>query len=176
MGCMTKAPRDHELAGLLTKVFDLLSDPSKGLPDPVFQFILKTTAVANVDLLVADGSGRRLLAWREDEYGAGWHIPGGIIRWGETIQNRINEVARLEMGATVTTTDQPALITQFLSARGTFISMLYHCSLSSAVREREVRFSADASRGLHGQLYWFAGVPENLYPAHDVYRHLLEPA
>lgn len=171
----TNSNRDIELDALLSKALALLSDPSKGLPDPVFNFVLRVTAVANVDLLVADDSGRRLLTWRDDEYGTGWHVPGGIIRWGESIQNRINEVARLELGSAVATSQQPALITQFISVRGTFISMLYHCTLTSEVTDPSVRFSRDATHPSQGQLHWFDGVPEVLYPAHDVYRHLLHP-
>jgi len=170
-----KTTGDEELEALLSKAFSLLSDPSRGLPGPVFNFVLKVTAVANVDLLVADDRGRRLLTWRDDEYGTGWHIPGGIIRWGESMDNRISEVARLELGSTVATTQQPALITQFISVRGTFISMLFHCTLTSEVTDPSVSFSQDATRPRHGQLHWFDGVPEILYPAHDVYRHLLQP-
>ena len=171
----TNSTGDIELEAPLARAIALLSDPSKGLPDPVFNFVLKVTAVPNVDLLVADDRGRRLLTWRVDEYGAGWHVPGGIIRWGESIQNRINEVARLELGSTVTTTRQPALITQFISVRGTFISMLYNCTLTSEVTDPSVRFSQDTTHPSQGQLHWFDGIPEMLYPAHDVYRHLLHP-
>ncbi len=169
-----KESRDAELEHLLSKAYAILSDPSKGLPDPVFHFILKTTAVANVDLLVADENGRKMLTWREDEYGQGWHIPGGIVRWGETLENRIAEVARLELGATVTAPEQPGMIAQFQSARGTFISLLYHCSFASPVDESVVHFSRQAERGRHGDLHWFSTCPKHLYPAHKVYRHLLD--
>jgi colanic acid biosynthesis protein WcaH len=34
--------------------------------------------------------GRTLLTWRDDEsFGAGWHVPGGIIRYKETAADRI---------------------------------------------------------------------------------------
>ena len=43
-----------------------------------------------------------LLAWRDDHLnGKGWHIPGGIIRFKESIKKRINEVAKNEIGTLV---------------------------------------------------------------------------
>jgi colanic acid biosynthesis protein WcaH len=41
--------------------------------------------MVNVDLFISDDQGRVLLTWRDDEiFGAGWHIPGGMIRYKET--------------------------------------------------------------------------------------------
>lgn len=43
--------------------------------------------MVNVDLLIKNvSSNETLLTWREDEYyGPGWHVPGGIVRFKETI-------------------------------------------------------------------------------------------
>ncbi len=76
-----------------------VSNPSAGLPDELFFFISRTTPMVNVDLLIKDENRRTLLAWREDSIaGTGWHIPGGIIRFKETFEQRIQKVAQLEVG------------------------------------------------------------------------------
>ena len=65
-------------------------NPSKGLPEDLFYYISSTTPLINVDLLIKDENGRTLLAWRNDQYidRKGWHIPGGIVRYKETIEKR----------------------------------------------------------------------------------------
>ena len=60
-----------------------IKNPSKGLPQEIFFFISRITPMINVDLLIKDEKGRTLLAWRDDEFYKGWHIPGGIIRFKE---------------------------------------------------------------------------------------------
>ena len=84
----------------LENVLASIADPRIGLPDEVFQFIRKVTPLINVDLLICR-DGRTLLAWREDEYDKGWHVPGGIVRFREDFHSRIEAVALTEMGATV---------------------------------------------------------------------------
>ena len=79
-----------------------ISDPTLGLPLDVFLFISRISPLVNVDLLVQDERGRTLLAWRDDPYaGSGWHVPGGILRFQETIETRIRKVAETEIGTEV---------------------------------------------------------------------------
>ena len=79
----------------------LVKDSSKGLPEDIFLFISRLTPLVNVDLLIKDDGNRTLMIWREDEYSKpGWHLPGGIIRFKETIANRIRAVAKNELGVT----------------------------------------------------------------------------
>ncbi len=76
--------------------------PQEGLPEPVFEFVSSVTPMVNVDLLVRDKDGRILLAWREDKFsGKVWHIPGGIIRFQESMETRIHKVAQQELGAEI---------------------------------------------------------------------------
>lgn len=71
-------------------------DPRSGLPEVVFLLMTRLTPMVNVDLLIQDPTGRTLLTWWDDSYhGAGWHIPGGIIRLKETAAQRIAAVGRL---------------------------------------------------------------------------------
>ena len=111
-------------------------NPTKGLPEDLFYYISSTTPIINVDLLLKDKKGRVLLSWRDDKYsGKGWHIPGGIIRFKETIRERIDEVARIEVGTSVDSFNpEPLAINEIFNkqreVRSHFISLLYRCSIS----------------------------------------------
>jgi colanic acid biosynthesis protein WcaH len=103
-----------------------------GLPDDIFYFISRTTPLVNVDLLIKDKQGRTLLSWRDDEYcGKGWHIPGGIIRYKETLEQRIQNTANKELGVCVEFGKEPLVYCQTIlpdqENRGHFISFLFKC-------------------------------------------------
>lgn len=149
------------------------SNPRQGLPEDIFLFISRKTPMINVDLLIRDEKGRILLAWRKDRYsGAGWHLPGGIIRYKEKIEKRIKEVARLEIGAPVKFDKTPMAINQFIlrqKERAHFISLLYHCSLGSDFKpENKGLKPRDA-----GYLKWHNKPPANLIKVHKVYRKFM---
>lgn len=153
----------------LRSLADGNDDPRKGLPDEIFNFLLAVTPMINVDLLVRDEGGRTLLAWREDQWGSGWHMPGGIVRWQESLEVRIAEVAKWELGITVTPEVSPCCMTQFREGhRGHFISLLYICRLRDPYLEQPVVIESDACPR-QGSLSWSSGIPDMLYPAHKVY-------
>lgn len=108
-----------------------IKNPSNGLPEEIFFFASRITPMINVDLLIKDKNGRTLLSWRDDEfYNKGWHIPGGIIRYKETAEQRIQKVAKQEIGTKVKFEPRPIAIHQFFAkhkTRGHFISLLYKC-------------------------------------------------
>src|SRR5262249_21137771 len=119
----------------------------------------------NVDLLVRDDAGRTLVAWREDQWGRGWHIPGGIIRFQERAHARIHEVARLELGVPVIAEEKPCDIVELLEhGRGHFISMLYRCTLKGTPKAADAK-----SPPVPGLLTWTRGRPDPLYSAHEIY-------
>ena len=70
-------------------------DPRVGLSRELFLLVSRLTPLVNVDLLVKDEAGRVLLSWRDDQYaGQGWHVPGGILRYKETLLERVDKVMR----------------------------------------------------------------------------------
>jgi hypothetical protein len=85
------------LAALLAKV----SGHGADLPWPLFRFITEVTATTNVDLLVRHPAKGVLLAWRDDRFGTGWHVPGSIIRHREEVTHRIAACALDEFGCGV---------------------------------------------------------------------------
>ena len=88
-----------EIQDLITQLEPLIPDPHRGLPEDVFLFLSRITPLINVDLLIQDNVHRTLLTWRDDGLSrSGWHVPGGIIRFKETAAERIQAVARGELG------------------------------------------------------------------------------
>lgn len=146
-------------------------NPSEGLPDEVFYYISRTTPLVNVDLLIKDEKGRTLLAWRDDTYaGKGWHIPGGIVRFKETLETRIKKVAESEIGVPINFETIPIALNQLIHTerdiRSHFISILYKCFLSSDFIP-ENKGLTDKDRGY---LMWHNVCPDNLLAYHDIYR------
>src|SRR6476659_7187520 len=87
--------------------------------------------MVNVDLLISAEQGRILLTWREDEiHGTGWHVPGGLIRFKETAEDRIRARALGELGAEVACEEAPIveqIIELVRQTRGHHISVVYRC-------------------------------------------------
>jgi len=109
-------------------------DPRRGLPEDIFLLLSRLTPLVSVDLLIRDDRGRTLLTWRDDEYyGAGWHVPGSIIRFKELAVDRIHACAREELGAVVSCEPAPVLVAELIDtaerSRGHTISLLYRCRL-----------------------------------------------
>jgi colanic acid biosynthesis protein WcaH len=145
-------------------------NPTEGLPDEVFYFISRTTPLVNVDLLIKDEQRRTLLAWRNDPYaGQGWHIPGGIVRFKETFEERIRKVAETELGIAIHFEPEPIALNQLIhkerDTRGHFISLLYRCHLSSSF----IPPNKGLAQGDRGFLQWHNTCPDNLISYHDIY-------
>ena len=159
------------LKNAITVLDKSIQDATKGLSDEMFYFISRTTPLVNVDLLIKDEDGRTLLAWRDDLYaGTGWHVPGGIVRFKETFDSRLQKVAENEIGAVVSFEPKPVAINQLIhhehKNRGHFISILYKCFLSELFKpENEGLCEKDA-----GYLMWHKTCPDNLITYHEIYR------
>lgn len=152
-----------------------VGNAERGLGTELFLLISRLMPVVNVDLLVKDGQNRTLLTWRDDEvYGAGWHIPGGVIRFRETAVHRVREVARIELGTEVTFDPEPIYISEVINsecdARGHSVSLLYRCTLAGAPADSlEYR----GGRPVAGQWKWHARCPPDLIPAQRDYERFL---
>ena len=151
-----------------------ITNPSVGLPQDIFFFISRTTPLVNVDLLIKDEKGRTLLAWRDDNFaGTGWHVPGGIVRFKEKLETRLQKVAKTEIGATVKFDPLPSAINQIIcqsKTRGHFISVLYKCFLSS----KFVPQNKGLSNKNAGYLKWHDVCPKNLIKSQKMYRKYIK--
>lgn len=158
-----------DLGDLLERALMMIKDPQAGLPDAAFAFALRITPMINVDLFVRDEQGRTLLSWRDDAYGTGWHVPGGIIRLNEAAATRISIVARDELGLRIEAENSPCHVHEHHAgyARGHFISLIYRCRpISNFLRPSILGNVKDPQPG---QISWFSTRPINLYPQQKTY-------
>lgn len=162
------------ITNAIAEIESKLVDPKNGLPEEVFQFISRLTPLVNVDLLIKDKHNRILLAWRDDPCaGSGWHIPGGIVRYKESLDYRVQKVAQNEIGQHVQFNNTPIAMNNVISShttRGHFISFLYECSLSSSFQPNNINLSAKDP----GYLLWHDNCPSNLIKSHEIYRPYID--
>jgi ADP-ribose pyrophosphatase YjhB (NUDIX family) len=149
-----------------------LRNPSEGLPEDIFLFVSRITPLVNVDLLIKSEQGRTLLTWRDDGYyPPGWHIPGGILRYKETMCDRIHAAAISELGTDVQFNKEPLSINEIIQPakriRGHFISFLFACTLVGTL-DNDLRHAKGDPKP--GQWKWHKQCPDNLISVHDIYR------
>jgi len=158
------------------RIFDELDKwartANNGLNHDLFVFVSRLTPLVNVDLLIQDLHHGTLLTWRHDEtYGPGWHVPGGIIRYKETAESRIQLTARRELGVDVEFDPEPILVHQAIDPlrreRGHLLSMLYRCRLLGPPAEH---LSHAAGEPRPGQWAWHAACPPDLLAEQHHYR------
>ncbi len=160
----------------LNKVLEYVKNAKEGLPIDVFYFVSQLTPLINVDLLIKNKKGQVLLTWRDDRfYGPAWHIPGGIIRFKERIEDRLEMVAKLELGARIRFAPEPihirGLINNERDVRGHFISMLYLCELiSDPISEKKFK-GGDPEQG---EWAWHDKSPNNLLKVHESFRKYID--
>lgn len=146
-----------------------IKDPKKGLPEEIFYFASRITPMVNVDLLIKDENGRTLLAWRDDKFFKGWHIPGGIIRYKEKMETRAQKVIQQEIRTKTEFGPKPIAINEIIAKsdiRGHFISVLYKCFLSSKKPLKNKGLLAKDN----GFLKWHETCPPDFLEIQKMYR------
>ena len=166
---------NKDLSYLLDEALKHIPNSKTGLPQEAFYFVSQLTPMINVDLLVKNKLGQTLLTWRDDKfYGPAWHIPGGIIRFKEKIEDRINKVAENELGCKVYFNATPIDIREMMNKerdiRGHFISMLYSCEIVG--NPDNLKRSLD-NNPQHGQWAWHEEAPQNLLGVHEPFRKFI---
>ena len=126
------------------------------LPWPLFRFVTEVTATTNVDLLVEDEQKGVLLAWRDDPFGTGWHVPGSIIRHREEIAHRLALCAEDEFGCALDVADGPVALVQIFDDRGHSVSLCFRARLRGQPSKR-IRDEHQALEA--GDLQWFRTPP-----------------
>lgn len=163
------------------EIYDKLQkiDARNGIPEKVFLAISTLMPVPNVDLLIQDKSNRILLSWRDDMYfGKGWHIPGGCIRFKETMLERVQETAILELNSKVDINPVPIAVRDVIVGKGEkdprvrahHLAILFECRLPEQYCINNLgKTERDA-----GYLKWFRRIPDNILKVHDCYRDIFE--
>jgi colanic acid biosynthesis protein WcaH len=125
--------------------------------------------------LIKNEKRHTLLTWRDDGYyGPGWHIPGGIIRYKETISDRIRAVAKNELGARVKFKKEPLAVNEVIiplkKNRSHSISLLYECKLIGSP-DKNLKFQKGVPKP--GQWVWHEKCPRNIIAVHKMYRKFI---
>ena len=168
-----------EKCGNIVKLIDMLEaciqHPEKGLPEELFLFVSRITPLINVDLLIKNEQNHTLLTWRDDgHYPPGWHVPGGIIRYKETIAERVKAVAKNELGVEVEFNPVPLAMNEKIHStrkiRGHFSSLLYECTLVTQP-SKSLRCKSDLPNPHEWQ--WHSSCPRNILSSHEMYRKFI---
>ena len=157
-------------------------NPEKGLGNELFLFISSLVPIINVDLLVYNAKGQFLLTWRNDPHcGIGWHIPGGCIRFKETCEERIKQVAYQELGiSNIRFEIEPIKVFEIINQktrdisnqneRAHFITLVFKCYAPCDFSlDRQV-----SKEGEVGFMKWFDFLPENLLSIQSCYREIIK--
>jgi ADP-ribose pyrophosphatase YjhB (NUDIX family) len=163
------------LQSLLDEALEHIPDARAGLPREAFYFVSQLTPLINVDLLVKNKLGQSLLTWRHDQfYGPAWHLPGGIIRFKESITDRLIKVAEIELGCKVKFDPEPinvrSQITEKRDIRGHFISLLYLCELDGNLDSSR---RAEQHNPQNGEWQWHDKAPVDLLGVHESFRKFI---
>ena len=95
-------------------------------------------------------------------------MPGGIVRFRESLETRLMKVAETELGAMVDFDPVPIATNQIIRSqniRGHFISMLYKCFLSKTFVPKNTGLSSKDA----GYLMWHDSCPKTLIKVHEIY-------
>ena len=111
-----------QLSSLLKKI----DKPHEGLPQPIFDTLCKITPFVACELVVVSKKGI-LLTWREDKWWRGWHFPGGLMRYRESFDERIQKVAWDELGINITSYKFLFLINYDQGVRCHCVSLVFLC-------------------------------------------------
>lgn len=166
----------NELKNYVEHILNSCDNPNKGLPEDVFLMISALIPVANVDLFIFNEQKELLLMWRDDRFfGKGWSIPGGCMRFGEHMEDRVHKTAINEIGMDVDICEGPItardvirgknLLLKYPNVRGHNITMPYICKLQENIKDSPVQLDK-------GMFQWFSKIPENILGVHHVYDDL----
>lgn len=156
--------------------------PEYGIGTETFLFVSTLIPIVNVDLLVYNDLGQFLLTRRNDSHsGTGWHIPGGCVRFKETIEERIRKVASTELGIdNIRFEKEPIKIFQIIDngsrpldnqrERAHFISLVYKCHVDSTFKINNINLTEKDT----GYMRWFDKLPEDLLLIQSCYKEILD--
>jgi ADP-ribose pyrophosphatase YjhB (NUDIX family) len=162
------------LAQLIKGIDSQITDSKNGLGPELFLFVSRLTPLVNVDILLQRTSNdcqETLMTWRSDRFYRGWHFPGGVIRFKESMENRVRQVASLELGVESLTSIQFTTFNQKISdvrdERGHFISFLFKVTTNQSPNaSKECR---DPHSPHDGEWFWFSSPPQDILIQHKVY-------
>lgn len=136
----------QRLSELLRKV----EGQHEELPKNVFHALLKVVPFIACEVAVKNDKGEILLTERNDRYWKGWHIPGGLLRYKESFEERIQFVAKNELGIHVDSIRFLGPVNHTDDKRGHAVSLVFVCTTPD--------------KPSHGK--WFKESPKNIIEHH----------
>ena len=122
---MLKEKELEQLVGLLGKI----DNPQNGLPLPVFESLCRLVPFVACELIIMNDKNQILLTWREDEFWKGWHFPGGLMRYRESVDERVRKTALDEVGVGIESYEFLGFEDCHNSLRGPVMSLLFICHI-----------------------------------------------
>lgn len=114
----------------LTSLLKKIDNPHEGLPQPVFDALLKVVPFVACELAIVDNEGKYLLTERNDEWFKGWHFPGRLMRYRESFEECIKNVATKEIGATIISYKFLFVKDCSRGSRGHVVSLIFLCKIA----------------------------------------------
>lgn len=111
-------------------------------------------AFACVDIVIIRGNQVMLARRNETPYRGFWHLPGGIIHKGETIAEKIQEVARREIGTEL-------VVMKPLGTYENIFRSRHDISCAFVARLKD-----ETNSGFLHQVKFFSSIPEKTIPYH----------
>ncbi len=154
---------------------------NKGTPEELFLFVSSIVPISNVDLFVTNERSQLLLARRNDAfYEKNWHIPGGCLRFYESLEERVRETGRLELHSEISFDPNPIAIRNVVRGdnleqlhpreRGHNVAILYKCTMPTDYIIQNGSLTEDDQ----GYLKWFDKIPKDFSVVQHVYDDILK--
>ncbi len=143
---MLNTKETKQLVSLLKKI----DKPHEGLPQPIFDALCGVVPFVACELVVVNENNEMLMVWRHDKWWRGWHFPGGLLRYRESFEERLERVAWDEMGINLTSYKFLFAKDCSQSVRGSATSLVFVCQT--------------AMTPTHGK--FFKKMPKNIIEAH----------
>lgn len=134
----------------LVKLLGKLKHPERGLPQEVFDALVRVVPFIACELVVISPRKELLLVWRDDQYWKGWHFPGGLLRYRECWEERIQKIARLELGVRIKRWKFLFAVNHPHTVRGHGVSLVWLCRAAQLPKAGK----------------FFTRMPANIIPAH----------
>ena len=167
---------------LKAKMSELGIYAEAGLGKDLFVFISSLTPIVNVDLLVYNSKGQFILSRRNDAHcGIGWHVPGGCIRFKESIESRIRKVAESELNLTdFQFNKEPLKVFEIIcnehrnidnqDERAHFVTLVYKCYAPDSYHiDNTGKTESDSN-----YLKWFDKLPDDLLHIQQCYKEIMK--
>lgn len=120
---------------IFAKIAKKIKNPKAGLPQGVFDAISQIVPFPACEIVVINQKKEILLTWREDKWWKGWHIPGGLMRFGETFKERLEKTAKNELGVGIKSFKFLFVESYDTELRGHSVACVFLCKLKGNAKQ-----------------------------------------